>query len=157
MAPSSTRMRWRSKSRNADRVPWDALTISDSGSADRLHHWPQAQQVADREHEIGAIHRVEMECGDPAVDEVEHLLGRDRRGNQFACRRIIIEALETLRDPRRNRSPAALGKAGRRLEVLHRQDARHDRDVDAARPYAVEIAEIEVVLEEELGDGAGRA
>src|SRR5262245_66480394 len=98
-------MRWRSRSRNAARVPvWDALTINGSGSADSLHCGPQAQQMADREHEIGAIHRVEMECGDPAVDEVEHLLSSDRRSNQLACRRIVIEALETLRDPRRNRS-----------------------------------------------------
>ena len=52
-----------------------------SGSADGLHRGPQAQQVADREHEIGAIHRVEMECGDAAVDEIENLLGRNRRGD----------------------------------------------------------------------------
>ena len=54
---------------------------NDSGSVDGLHRGPQAQQVADREHEIGAIHRVEMECGDAAVDEIENLLGRNRRGD----------------------------------------------------------------------------
>lgn len=42
---------------------------------------PQAQQVADREYEISTIHRVEMERGDAAVDEVENLLGSNRRGD----------------------------------------------------------------------------
>ena len=54
-------------------------------------------------------------------------------------------------------APAALGEILHLLEVLHRQDARHDRDVDAARAHPVEIAEIEIVLEEELRDRARRA
>jgi hypothetical protein len=41
------------------------------------------------------------------------------------------------------------------LEVLHRQDAGHNRHVDAAPSHAIEILEIKVILEEELGDGAG--
>jgi hypothetical protein len=40
---------------------------------------------------------------------------------------------------------------------VHRHDAGHDWNLDAARANPVEIAKIEVVVEEHLGDGAGRA
>ena len=42
----------------------------------------------------------------------------------------------------------------RLLEILHRHDARHDRNVDAAARDAIEIAKIKAVFEEELGDRA---
>ena len=67
---------------------------------------------------------------------------------------VVVEPVEALGEPRRHRGAGARGEIGRRLEILHRQDARHDRDIDAARAHAVEIAEIEIVLEEELRDGA---
>ena len=71
-------------------------------------HRPQAQQVTDREDEVGAIHCVEVEGRDPAIDKIEHLLGGNSRGNQLACRRIVIEALKPLCDPARHRRAAAL-------------------------------------------------
>src|SRR3546814_19029533 len=51
------------------------------------------------------------------------------------------------------------GTAGRREfhhlpEVGHRQDARHDRHGDAGRTGAVEEAEIDIGVEEILGDAA---
>jgi len=112
--------------------------------------------MADREDQIGAIHRVEMKRGDAAVDEVEHLLGGDCGGDQLARRCIVFKAMKPLSEPARHRGAAALGKAGGGLEVLHRQDARHDRDVDSAGADTIEISEIKVVLEEKLGNGAGR-
>ena len=118
---------------------------------------PQAQQMADRVDEIGAVHGVEMEIADAAIDQIEHLFGGDRGGDQLARRRIVIEPVEARREPVRHRGAGALGETLRLLEVLHRQDARRDRHVDAARAHAVEIAEIEIVLEEELRDRARRA
>ena len=37
-----------------------------------------------------------MEVGDAAIDEVEHLLGGDRGGDQLARRRVVVEPLEAL-------------------------------------------------------------
>src|SRR5512139_264678 len=103
MAPSSTRMRVLIRSRNADRaLLWDAFTTIDSGSADRLHCRPQAQQMADCEHEVGPVHRVEMERGNAAVHEVDHLLGGNRSCDQLARGGIVVEAVEALGDPGRN-------------------------------------------------------
>ena len=53
--------------------------------------------------------------------------------------------------------PARVTKLRGLLEILHRHDAGHDRNVDAARAHAIEVAEVEIVIEEELGDGARRA
>ena len=119
---------------------------------------PQAAEprMADRVDQVGAVHGVEVELGDAAVDQVDHLLGGDRGGDQLARGRIVIEPVEALGEPGRHRGAGARGEIGRRLEILHRQDARHDRDIDAARAHAVEIAEVEIVLEEELRDGAAR-
>src|SRR5581483_1237525 len=98
---------------------WDAVTEF-YGLSRLRYRRAQAQQMADRVDEVGAVHRVEMEIGDAAVDQIEHLLGRNRRGDQLARRRIVIEAVETLRKPRGHRRAAALGECGRRLEALHR-------------------------------------
>ncbi len=118
---------------------------------------PQAEQVAHRVDQIGAVHGVEVEIGDAAVDQVDHLLGGDRGRDQLAGGGVVVQAVEAFGEPIRHRGAGPLGKILGLLEVLHRQDARHDRHVDAARAHAVEIAEITVVLEEELRDGAGRA
>ncbi len=112
--------------------------------------------MADGVDEIGAVHRVEMEIGDAAVDQIDHLLGGDRGGDQLARGGVVIEAVEALGEPGRHAGAGARGEIRRRLEILHRQNARHDRDIDAARTHAIEIAEIKVVLEEELRDGAAR-
>ena len=39
--------------------------------------------MADRVDEIGAVHGVEMEIADAAVDQIEHLLGSDRGVRDF--------------------------------------------------------------------------
>src|ERR1700730_15049875 len=98
MAPSSTRMRSLASVRSLCSVgdvirfdaDWDirrsqaahlakARAASAAPPTSRgLHHFrPQAEQMADRVDEVGAVHGVEMEVGDAAVDEVEHLLGGD--------------------------------------------------------------------------------
>src|SRR5689334_4574812 len=100
MAPSSTRMRDFTRSRKADRVlARNAFTATVSGSADGLHSGPQAQQVADREDKICAIHRVEMKRRHPAIDEVDDLLGSDRRRDQLARCGVVIESMKSLGNP----------------------------------------------------------
>jgi hypothetical protein len=43
-----------------------------------------------------------VELGHAAVDEVEHLLGRDRRGDELAGVDILVEPLEPMLQPRRD-------------------------------------------------------
>ena len=68
---------------------WDACCIARHGRA-------QAEQMADRVDQIGAVHGVEVKIGDAVIDEIEHLLGGDRGGDQLARRRIVVEAVEAL-------------------------------------------------------------
>src|SRR5262249_30246712 len=118
---------------------------------------PHAQQMTDRKHQIGTVHGVEMKVRDAAVDEVHDLFGGDGGGAQAACRGVGVEPGEAVGEPCRHAGAAALRENPHLLEVLHRQNAGHDRDRDAAGAYAIEIAKIEVVIEKELGDGAAGA
>src|SRR3546814_15979508 len=52
---------------------------------------------------------------------------------------------------------AALRHLPRALEVYDRQDARHDRRLDAGGPRPVDEAQVVVGIEEELGDRAAGA
>ena len=118
---------------------------------------PQPKQMADRIDQVGAVHGVEVEIGDAVIDQIEHLFGGDRGSDQLARRRIVVEAVEAIGEPGGHRGAGARGEILGLREILHRQDAGHDRDVDAGRAHAVEIAEIKTVLEKELGDRARRA
>ena len=95
-----------------------------------------------------------MQMRDAAVDEVDHLLGAYRRGDEAAGRRIVFETLEALGEPGGHARAGAAGEIGGLLEILHRHDARHDRDFDPRRGGDVEKAEIDGIVEEELGDRA---
>src|SRR5580704_12824838 len=166
MAPSSTRMRsaanWRSV---AAAVDDDLLRMDLRALLCRLQRgvfavFParsHAEQVADRVHKIGAVHGVEMKISDIVLDQIEHLFRSDCGGDQLAGGGIVIEAIEAVSEPGRDRSAAARGERPCGLEVLHREDAGYDRDIDAACAHAVEIAKIEIVLEEKLRDCAGGA
>src|ERR1700728_1709381 len=165
MAPSSTRMRSAASRRSVvsvgDFFDKDATmelcallfrsnASADAGRAAR----PQTEQVADRVNEIGAVHGVEVKVRYAVIDQVEHLLGGDGGGDQLAGGGIVVEAVEAVGEPGRHRGAAARGESFRGLEILHRQNSRHDRDVDARGADPVEIAEIKIVLEKELGDRA---
>ena len=88
---------------------------------------PQPEQMAHGVDQVGAVHGVEVEIGDAAVDQIEHLLGGDRGGDQLAGGGIVVETVEALGQPIRHRGAAARGEDSGLLEVLHRQDAGHDR------------------------------
>jgi len=53
--------------------------------------------VADGEDEVGAVHGVEMEVGDAALDQIEHLFGGDRGGDQLSRRDIVVEPVSPAR------------------------------------------------------------
>lgn len=113
--------------------------------------------MADGIDEIGLVHRVEMQVGGAAVDQVEHLLGADGGRNEPAGRDIVLQPLEAVGQPLRHAGAGLAGEVGGLLEVLDRHDARQDRDLDAPGADLVEIAEIDIVIEEELGDRPRRA
>ena len=67
---------------------------------------------------------------------------------------LIVEALETLGQAARHLGAGALGEIAHLLEILHRHDAGHDRNIDARLAHTIDKAQIMLVVEEELGDGA---
>ncbi len=113
--------------------------------------------MADRIDEIGAVHRVEMKFPDAVIDEIENLFGGDRRSNELSGLRIVIEPFETVGEPLRNARAGALREFCRLLEILHRHDARRDRNIKSPRLHLVEKPQIDFVFEKELGDRPVRA
>src|SRR5262245_39898533 len=107
MAPSSTRMRDAARSRSRLRaLGWDGVGISGC----LFGCGAQAQQVADRVYEVGAVHGVEVKVGDAALDQIEHLFGRDRSRDQLAGRDVVIKPVKPLGEPARHRGAAARGE-----------------------------------------------
>src|SRR5579859_1120336 len=158
MAPSSTRMRSRAAAISAVRLGETDTDIRRPSLSSFLGAVrTDAEQVADREHEIGAVHGVEMEGVDAMLGELLHLAGRDGGGDQLPCLAVVVEAFEFFRKPARHGSTGAGDEIAGLLEIVHRHDAGHDRNGDAAPAHAVEVAEVKVVIEEDLRDRARRA
>src|SRR3954451_14357667 len=97
MAPSSTRMRSRASASKAVRFGETGRFIGSSGFLRAAR--ANAEQMADREYEVGAVHGVEMEGVDAVLGELLHLAGGDRCRNQLAGIRIVIESVELLSEP----------------------------------------------------------
>ena len=81
MAPSSTRMRSRAAASSAVRWGETGAVIDQAAFCAPAGG---SEQVADREHEIRAVHGVEMKGIDAVLGEFLHLAGRDRGGHQLA-------------------------------------------------------------------------
>src|SRR5258707_4580531 len=146
MAPSSTRMRSRAAASSAVRFSETGTVIGSGGFLCAMG--ANAQQMADGEHEVGAVHGVEVKGIDAVFCQFLHLAGRDSGGHQLAGIGIVVETLEFFREPVRHRRAGASDKIAGLLEGMHRHDARDDPDIDAARPDTVEIAKEQVVVEE---------
>src|ERR1700754_1065310 len=155
MAPSSTRMRSRAAASKAVRFGETWTVIGSSGFLCALR--ADAQQMADREHEVRAVHGVEVEGFDAVLGQFLHLSGGDGCRHQLAGLGFVVEAFEFARQPVRHRRAGAGDEIARLLEIVHRHDARHDRNRDAAGPDTVEITKVEIVVEEHLRNGAGGA
>ena len=110
-----------------------------------------------REDEIGAVVGVEMKFADAGASERHHLIGGGRRGDERMRFRIALQSLEAVGEPLRHARAGLFGEARDLLEIADRHDARHDRNRNAARPRLVEKAEIDVIVEKELRNGARRA
>src|SRR5216684_6706917 len=81
MAPSSTRMRSRAAASRAVRFSETGTVIGSGGFLCALR--ADAEQMADGEHEVRAVHGVEMKGIDAVFCQFLHLAGRDGRGHQF--------------------------------------------------------------------------
>src|SRR3954469_18484782 len=92
IAPSSTRMRSRASASRAVRFG-ETGTVIGSGGFLRAGG-ANAEQMADREHEVGAFHGVERERVDAVLGEFLHLARGHRRRHQLAGVRIVVEPVE---------------------------------------------------------------
>src|SRR4051794_18649798 len=154
MAPSSTRIRSRAAASRAV-LFGDTGTVMGSGSF-LCAIGADAQQMADREHEVRAVHGVEMKGVDALFCQLLHLARRNRCGHELPRLGVVVEPFELVGEPGRHTGAGTGHEGARLLEIVHRHDAGDDRDVDAAGADAIEIAQIEVVIEEHLGDGPVR-
>src|SRR5258705_7259431 len=152
MAPSSTRMRSRAAASSWVRLGETGTVILSGGFLRALG--ADAEQMADGEHEVGAVHGVEVEGVDAVLGELLHLARGDGGGHQLAGLGVVVEALELVREPVRHRGAGTGDKIAGLLEIVHRHDAGHDRNRDAAGANPVEIAQVEVVVEEHLRNRA---
>src|SRR5438876_4149857 len=100
MAPSSTRMRSRAEASRAVRFSETGTVIGSGGFLCAMR--ANAQQMADGEHEVRAVHGVEVKGIDALLGEFLHLARRDCRRHQLAGLGIVVEALEFLGEPVRH-------------------------------------------------------
>ena len=116
----------------------------------------RAQRGQDRPRCRRAVQRVEVDSGRAARQEIGALEGRV--GDPELCNRFRVVGapvelpLEVLRD----RGAAHLGEALDLAVVRDRHDPRDDRHVDAGRARLLDVVEVELVVEEELGDQEAR-
>src|SRR4029450_9120666 len=114
--------------------------------------------MTDGVDEIGAVQRVEVKIVDALVDEAEHLLGGDGSGNEVARLLVVLQSLESVAEPVRHVRARFGGEARDLFEIVDRNDAGHDGNIDAAAADAIEVTVEKLVLEEKLrnrGRGAG--
>src|ERR1700738_1671091 len=88
MAPSSTRMRSRARASKAVRLGETATVIGSGGFLCAIR--ANAKQMADREHEVGAVLGVEGEGIDAMLGQFLHLAGGNRRRHQLAGLGVVV-------------------------------------------------------------------
>src|SRR5258706_16173703 len=121
MAPSSTRMRSRARASSAVRLGETGTVMGSCGFLGAIGTYPE--QMADGEHEIRAVHGVEMKGVDAVLGEFLHLAGGDGGRNELAGFGIVVESFELFGEPVRHARAGASDKIAGLLEVVHRHDA----------------------------------
>src|SRR6202142_1654714 len=111
MAPSSTRMRSRAAASRAVRWGETGTVIGSGGFL--CARGADAEQMADREHEVRAVHGVEVKGLDAVLVEFLPLTRRHRRRHQLAGLGVIVEAVEFRSQPVRH-AGAGAGHEGSR-------------------------------------------
>src|SRR5882757_6060732 len=117
MAPSSTKMRSRAAASSWVRLGETGTVIGSGGFLCALG--ADAEQVADGEHEVGAVHGVEVEGVDAVLGEFLHLAGGDGGGHQFPRFGVVVEAFEFFSEPVWHRGAGAGDKIAGLLEIMH--------------------------------------
>src|SRR5260370_31036398 len=105
MAPSSTRMRSWARASSAVRLGETGTVIGSRGFLGAIG--PNPEQMADGEHEVRAVHGVEVKGVDAVLGEFLHLAGGDGGRHQLAGLGIIVEAFEFLGGPARHAGAGA--------------------------------------------------
>src|SRR3954470_1033012 len=100
IAPSSTRMRSRASASRAVRFGETGMVIVSRGFL--RAGGANAEQMADREHQVGAVHGIEMEGVDAVLGGFLHLACSTRRGDQVAGVGVVVDPVELFRKPCRH-------------------------------------------------------
>src|ERR1700694_2036612 len=97
MAPSSTRMRSRAAASRAVRLGETGTVIGSGGFLCALR--ANAEQMANGEHEVRAVHGVEVKGVDAVLGEFLHLAGCNGCRHQLAGLGVVVAGLDFLRKP----------------------------------------------------------
>src|ERR1700682_855947 len=97
MAPSSTKMRSRAAASRAVRFGDTGTFIGSGGFLCALR--ANTEQMADGEHEVRAVHGVEVKGVDAMLGELLHLAGGNGCRHQLAGLGIVVEPFEFLGKP----------------------------------------------------------
>src|SRR5260370_16700975 len=108
MAPSSTRMRSWARASSAVRLGETGTFIGSRGFLGAIGTNPE--QMADGEHEVGAVHGVEVKGVDAVLGEFLHLAGGDGGRHQLPGFSIVSYASYFLPTPLRSPGPAPRDK-----------------------------------------------
>src|SRR5258708_288510 len=95
MAPSSTRMRSRAAASRAVRLGETGTRIGSGSFLCAIR--ANTEQMADREHEVRAVHGGEVKGIDAVFCQFSHLAVRDGGGHQLARLGVIVQPVELCR------------------------------------------------------------
>jgi hypothetical protein len=131
-----------------------SLRSARNASARFVAAWTQTQGVTNGVRELGSIQGIEMELVNAVLAQSLHLFDGHVRSNHAAGFRIVIQSVESFPQPARHGCTAALGKTQQLRKARDRQDPGNEIRVNARGHASIAIAQEDVRVEEELGDGA---
>lgn len=112
--------------------------------------------MADRINEISLVHGVEMQIPDAAINQADDLLGADCCGHETARFNIIFQAIKPAAQFGGDGCAGLGGEICGLFKILNRNDARHNGDRNSSIVGLIDKPQIQVIVEKELCDGAGR-